>query len=59
MKNFFVSVNQMIQIQRIIVEIKNTDEIKQNKIIKKTIQLLYFYSSYKDQHDALQQLIYK
>jgi len=53
MKNFFVSVNQMIQTQKIIAETKNVNEIKQNKIIEKIIQLLYFYSSHENQHNAL------
>ena len=53
MKNSSVSVNQMIQIQKIITETKNTNEIKQNKIIEKIIQFLYFYSSCEDQYDAL------
>ena len=44
-KNFSVSVNQMIQTQRIIAETKNADEIKQNKTIEKIIQFLYFYLS--------------
>ena len=53
MKNSSVSVNQMIQIQKIIAETKNTNEIKQNKVIKKIIQFLYFYSSHENQHNAL------
>ena len=53
MKNFFVSVNQMIQTQKIIAETKNADEIEQNKIIEKTIQLLYFYSFHENQCDIL------
>ena len=49
----------MIQIQKIIIEAKNANEIKQNKVIEKIIQLLYFYSSHEDQHNILQQFIYK
>ncbi len=48
MKNSSVLINQMIQTQRIIAEAKNADEIKQNKIIEKIIQLLYLYSSHED-----------
>ena len=53
MKNSSVSVNQMIQIQKIIAEAKNANKIEQNKAIEKTIQLLYFYSSCENQCDAL------
>jgi len=28
MKNFFISINQMIQIQKIIIKTKNTNKIK-------------------------------
>ena len=53
MKNFVILVNQINQVQRIIAETKNANETKQNKIIKKTIQLLYFYSSCESQHNVL------
>ena len=49
----------MTQAQRIIVDAEKEDYIKQNKVIKKTIQLLYSYSSCKNQHNALKQLIYE
>ena len=59
MKNSVISADQIDQAQRIIAEAKNTNEAEQNKAIEKAIQLLYFYSSCENQHDALQQLIYK
>ena len=59
MKNSVISADQIDQAQRIIAEAKNTNEAEQNKAIEKVIQLLYFYSSHENQHDALQQLIYK
>ena len=54
-----ILVNQMTQAQKIIVDAEKENYIKQNKVIKKAIQLLYSYSSHKDQHNALKQFIYK
>ena len=54
-----ISVNQMTQTQRIIVNAEKEDHTKQNKVIEKAIQLLYSYSSCEDQHNALRQLIYE
>ena len=48
-----VSINYVAQTQRIIANTKNINKVKQNKTIKKVIQLLYLYSSYENQHDAL------
>src|SRR2546429_6032479 len=49
----------MTSAQSIIADAKKANEVEQNKIIKKVIQLLYLYSSCEDQYNALQQLIYK
>ena len=38
----------MTSAQNIIADTKKTNEVEQNKIIKKVIQLLYLYSSYED-----------
>ena len=51
--------HQMISAQSIIADTKKANEVEQNKIIEKAIQLLYFYLSCEDQCNALQQLIYK
>ena len=60
MKNLsIVSADQVAEAQRIIAGVKDADEVKQNKVIEKIIQFLYFYSFCENQHDALQQLIYK
>ena len=59
MKNSVISADQIDQAQRIIAEAKNANEAEQNKAIEKAIQLLYLYSSHENQHDALQQLVYK
>ena len=59
MKNSVILADQIDQAQRIIAEAKNANKVKQNKAIEKAIQLLYFYSSCENQHNALQQLVYK
>ena len=51
--------DQMTQAWRIIVDAEKENYIKQNKVIEKAIQLLYSYSSYEDQCNALKQLIYE
>jgi len=38
----------MTSAQSIIADAKKANEVEQNKIIKKAIQLLYFYSSHED-----------
>ena len=43
----------MTQTQKIIADAEKADEIEQNKIIKKVIQLLYFYLSCENQYNVL------
>ena len=49
-----ILINWMTQAQKIIINAEKEDYIKQNKVIEKAIQLLYFYSSHENQYDALQ-----
>ena len=58
-QTYVISVNQMTQAQKIIVNAEKEDHTKQNKVIEKAIQLLYSYSSHEDQCNALRQLIYE
>ena len=44
---------QITSTQSIIANTKKANEVEQNKVIKKVIQLLYFYSSCEDQCNTL------